>query len=74
MGPGCKLQKIFMAGWSYGGQYRHLTGPAGVGLHVIRQPFFYRNFEPSQLKLVDKSPYQTPSKNTKLRTAHLHDI
>jgi hypothetical protein len=25
-------------------------------------------------KSVDKTRYQTPSKNTKLRTAHLHDI
>jgi hypothetical protein len=24
---------MFVAGWSLGGRYRHLTGPAGVGLY-----------------------------------------
>jgi hypothetical protein len=28
IGPGCKLQNILVPCWSYGGQYRHLTGPA----------------------------------------------
>jgi predicted neuraminidase len=37
--------------------------------------FVYRNFEPCRLASVDKTRYQTPSKNTKLRPAlHLHDI
>jgi hypothetical protein len=31
MGPGCKWQKSLLPCWSYGDQYRHLMGPAGVG-------------------------------------------
>jgi hypothetical protein len=32
VGPGCYDRKIIVAGWSFGGRYRHLTGPAGIGL------------------------------------------
>jgi hypothetical protein len=33
VGPGCHDRKMFVACWSLGGgRYRHLTGPAGVGL------------------------------------------
>jgi hypothetical protein len=50
----CKLQNIFLAGWSYGGQNRHLTGPAGVDLP--------QKIEGSMTRAVRSAP-QYPARN-----------
>jgi hypothetical protein len=39
VGPGCHGRKMFVPCWSLGGRYRHLTGPAGVGLSLSMQVY-----------------------------------